>query len=244
MNQQQSSVGLNFTPPATLIDAMSEIQQYYLVEHSGQPLHKDFFTMSHVMGFSKVGLHSAFRDSILWLSLYVIVGAIVYYVQENYLVERTTQLLFWTVNGSPLYWFIKMASFGGLFFSTTICILTSRYYTGMTPKRAINTLFITRAMFLISFSLVSFLIMGVLFKFVMSDAAINNMYLYFSKINTDFATSIYYFLHNYVKRSLFEASITVLIASAVAIIVPFCSMFFFRVHKKQNRGLGMDGEGL
>jgi len=242
MNQQQSSVGLNFTPPATLIDAMSEIQQYYLVEQSGQPLHKDFFTMSHVMGFSKVGLHSAFRDSIVWLSLYVMVGALVYYVQENYLVERTTQFLLWTVNGSPLYWFIKMASFGGLFFSTSICVLTSRYYTGMTPKRAINTLFITRAMFLISFSLVSFLIMGVIFKFLMSDTAIESVYVYLSRINAGFATNVYYFLHNYVRRALFEAGITVLVASSVAIMVPFCSMLFFRLHKKKNRGLGIEGE--
>jgi len=242
MNQQQSATGLNFTPPATLIDAMSEIQQYYLVEQSGQPLHKDFFTMSHVMGFSKVGLHSAFRDSIVWLSLYVLVGAVVYYVQENYLVERTTQFLLWTVQGSPLYWFIKMASFGGLFFSTSICVLTSRYYTGMTPKRAINTLFITRAMFLISFSLVSFLIMGLVFKYAMSDTAIDGISLYFRKMNPNFGTNIYYFLRNYVRRALFEAGITVLIASAIAIVIPFCSMLFFRIHKKKNRGLGIEGE--
>ncbi len=243
MNQQQSIQGLNFTPPATLIDAMSEIQQYYLVEQSGQPLHKDFFTMSHVMGFSKVGLHSAFRDSIVWLSLYVLIGAIVYYFQENYLSERSTQFLLWTVDGSPFYWFIKMASFGGLFFSTSICVLISRYYSGMTPKRAINTLFITRAMFLISFSLVSFLIMGLVFKFAMSDAAIENIYLYFSKINPNLARNISYFLQNYFRRALFEAGITVLIASAVSISIPFCSVLFFRVRKKKSRGLGIEGEG-
>jgi hypothetical protein len=244
MNQEQSSIGLSFTPPATLIDAMSEIQQYYLVEQSGQPLHKDFFTMNHVMGFSRVGLHSAFRDSIVWLSLYVLVGTIVYYVQENYLAERTTQILLWTVKGSPLCWFIKIASFGGLFFSTSVCVLISRYYTGMTPKRAINTLFLTRAMFLISFSFVSFLITGVIFKFALSDTAIKNVYFYLAKIDSRFARSIYHFLHDYVKRALFEAGITVLIASTAAIVMPFCSMLFFRVHKKKNRDLGIEGEGV
>lgn len=243
MNQQQSATGLNFAPPATLIDAMSEIQQYYLVEQSGQPLHKDFFTMSHVMGFSKVGLHSAFRDSIVWLSLYVLLGAIVYYVQENYLVERTTQFLLWTVKGSPLYWFIKMASFGGLVFSTSICVLTSRYYTGMTPKRAINTLFITRAMFLISFSLISFLMMGLVFRYAMSDKAIDSITFYLARMNPEAGTNIYYFMHDYVRRALFEASITVLVASSAAIVIPFCSMFFFRIQKRKNRGLGIEGEG-
>jgi hypothetical protein len=223
-----------------MIDAMSEIQQFYLVESSGEPLSKDFFTMSHIMGFSKVGLNSAFRDSIVWLSLYVLVGALVYYIQENYLVERTTQILLWQVGGSPLYWFIKIASFGGLCFSTTICVMISRYYTGMTPKRAIKTLFLTRAMFLASFSVLSFVILGGMYRYLMNEQVLKGIYNYFFKINPAWASNSYYFLHNYFRRALFEAGITVLVASFIAITLPFISMLAYKIIKKKNRELGVE----
>jgi len=242
MDSQQSSQGLNFTPPATMIDAMSEIQQFYLVESSGQPLSKDFFTMTHIMGFSKVGLNSAFRDSIVWLTLYVLAGSFVYYIQENYLVERTTQILLWQVQGSPLYWFIKLASFGGLFFSSVICVMTSRYYTGMTPKRAIKTLFLTRAMFLASFSVLCFVIHGVMYRYLMNDYVLKGIYDYLVRIKPALASNIYYFLQNYFRRALFEAGITILVASFIAIIIPFCSMLAYKVIKKKNRELGIEGE--
>lgn len=239
MDHRESSAALNFTPPSNIIDAMSEIQHYFLVEDSGQPMRKEFFTMTHTMGFAKVGITSALMDSIVWVVGYVFVGAIIFYVQENYLTERTTQLLFWTVNGSPLYWFAKLASFGMLLFSTVMCVLMSRYYTGTVPKRAINTLLTTRAMFLVSFSLISFILLGLLYKYLMNDQVIDKIYLHIAQMNAPFAEKIYYFLHNYFRRMLFESGITALIASTISVIVPFFSISYFRFAKKRKRDLGI-----
>ena len=240
MDANQSTTGLNFTPPSSLIDAMSEIQQFYLVESSGQPLHRDFFTMAHTMGFSSVGIRSALKDSVIWILGYVFIGALVFFVQENYLSERTTQILFWRVQGSPLYLFSKIASYGGLTFSTAMCVLISRYYTGTIPKRAINSLFLTRALFLISFSLLTFVLLGSMYRFLLTDTSIENVTVCLSNLNKSFAEKIYYFLHNYLRRALFEASMITLISSAFSVTIPFISIALFKIFNKKQKELGLE----
>lgn len=42
--------------PKGLLDAISEIQQYYVVERSGSPIPKDFFTISGQLAFFEIGV--------------------------------------------------------------------------------------------------------------------------------------------------------------------------------------------
>jgi len=240
MMQQQAGAGLQFPIPVTLLDAMSEIQQYYVVEKSGQPLDKEIFTPNHAKAFIWVGFHSALTDSLVWVFLYVLIGAGVFYVQENFLTDRVTQIFVWTVGGSPIYWFIKLASFGGLLFSTTFCVKISKFYTGTIPKRAINTLFMTRGMFLCSFSFLTFWLFGLLYKYLVNQQTIAAIYNIISRINPQQAEKVYYFLHNYLRRALFDASITVMLASAISIILPIIAVGVYRMRRERERGLGLE----
>lgn len=236
-----SYIGLNFSPPHNLIHAMSEIQQWYLAEKNGQPFDKNFFTMSHTMAYSKVAIKSAFWDSLMWIGVYVFIGAIIFFVQENYLVDKSTDFLLWKdIKGSPVYWFSKISSFGSVVFSTTICIMMGRFYTGVIPKKAINTIFTVRSIFLACFALVAFVLLGVTYRFFSDPMFVNNITSFFSKFNQGFAYRIDYFVAYYFRRMLFESAITAVMVSLASIVIPFIAISTYRFIKQKKEEMGVE----
>jgi hypothetical protein len=238
MRKQDDKNALNFSPPPDLITAHSMIQQWYVAESSGQSFAKEFFTLEHVRQFSKVAIKSALFDSLIWLSIYVLGGAVVYILQENYLTEHMSQLLFWQVKGSPLFWCTKAASFMGLLFSSVLCIMMARYYAGTVCKKAINSIFVPRTIFLVCFSLVSFLLLGIAFKALSNENVIHIANL-FALVNPELANKICYFTLYYLRRALFESAIVVLLASAFSVILPFLAISFFKFYKREKTDLGI-----
>lgn len=51
--------------PKGLVDALSEIQQYYVVERSGSPIPEDFFTIGGKLSFFEVGFRASFLSGII-----------------------------------------------------------------------------------------------------------------------------------------------------------------------------------
>ncbi len=64
MGEKRGDVFLGNQPhpdkPKGLVDALSEIQQYYVVERSGSPIPEDFFTIGGKLAFFEVGFRAAF----------------------------------------------------------------------------------------------------------------------------------------------------------------------------------------
>ncbi len=226
--------------PQTLTNAISIIQSFKLMEKKGRALDEDYLKLDQVVGFSTVGMRSAWHDSLIWITGYVIVGAIVYFVQDTYLTETRTQFLIWQLDGSPLYWTSKTASFSGLVFSTGMCIYMASFYTGVACKKAVNSVIMTRALFLISLSLFIFVVLNGVNRFALTDAGIEETAYFFQFFSRDFSRRFFYFLHNYLKRALYEASIVTLIANIASVIVMFLSILVFRVAKRKEKVLGLE----
>jgi hypothetical protein len=239
MDKQDDTNGLNFSPPRNLIAAHSMIQQWYIYESNGQAFAKEFFTLEHIMQFSMMAIRSALSDSLIWLFIYVLVGAVVYLIQENYLAVHVTEIFSHKIYGSPLFWMTKFASFMGLSFSTVLCIMMSRYYAGVVPKKAINSIFFTRAIFLTCFSVVAFLGLGVIFRALSDGSNLNNIYRYVSQVNPALAVKVYYFIVDYLRRALFESAIVVIVAGISSAYIPFFAIVFFRMYKKRKADLGI-----
>ena len=220
--------------PHDIVNAVSKIQNYYLIESKGAEMAKEFFDLVHIRAFSQVGLTSALHDSVLWAIGYVLLGGIAYFIQDNYLTTVDTQVLRWTVHVSPLVWFTKLASFGYLSVSTGCCIYMSQYYIGVVCKRAFNTLFWSRAMFLLTFSISTFAVLGLLYKHVLTEANLLEFCRGVYKVSPDFAERLYRFLVDYFRPSLFESGIMSLVASAISIALPLITVVFFKYLKKKK----------
>ena len=220
--------------PGDIVDAVSKIQNYYLIESRGAEMAKEFFDLIHIRAYSRVGFKSALHDSVLWAIGYILIGGVVYFIQENYLTTVDTQVLRWTVHVSPLVWFTKLASFGYLAVSTGCCIYMSQYYIGVVCKRAFNTLFGSRAMFLLTFSICTFAVLGLLYKQVFSEPNLIEFCGAVYKISPDFAARLYHFLMNYFRPSLFESGIMSIVASVISIALPLVTVVFFKYVRRRK----------
>lgn len=226
--------------PKSLLSAVSMIQRLKLMENGRKSLDKDFVVLEQSVGFLEVGIRSAWFDSLIWITGYVVAGAIVYFMQDNYLEEVKTQIFSWQLDGSPLYWASKAASFSGLLFSTGLCVYMSRFYIGDACKKAINSVFMARGIFLVSLSLFIFVALNGIKKFALSDSGIEKTAAFFSFISRSFALNLFIFLHNYFKRALFEAGIIALLAGFASAVTPYISILIFRTLKKKEKILGLE----
>lgn len=226
----------------SLTNAMAKIQDFYIQESEGGGIKKEFFTIDHSIAFAQAGIKQSMTDSIIWISCYVFSGAIIIYLQGLYLTEKTTQLFFWEVSGSPIYWFAKAVSFAGLCFSTVLCVMMCKYYVGPVTKKAINSLFATRAIFLISFSFVVFSVLGVVYKYFLTDVSLGKVYSMLA-FNETLASNVYYFLGGYFRRAIFESAIIAIVASFTAVLLPYASLILFSMFGRKEIELGIEGLG-
>lgn len=224
--------------PHDLKNAVAEIQHWALFEEQGQSFDKKYFTIVHAWGFANVAIKSALVDSITFISVYLLGGSLIYWLQGHYLIEGTTDIFIWKLKGSPLYWFSKAASFGSLLFSTGLCMYTAQFYVGVVTKKAINMIFMVRALFLMSFSFLMFVCLGFMHK-VLSDNVAQDIALMVYRVVPSYAEEIYYFLATFLRRAFFESSIMALVASFVSGVLPFAAILVFKIIKKRQTALGI-----
>lgn len=247
MNTENEEItGMSIVPPHSLIIALGMIQFWFLGETGeegpgggGAPFRKEVFNAPYVMAYSSLGISSALLDTIVWVLGYVVIGSILYFIQDNYLTEKTTQIFMWNIQSSPLFLAVEFASFSRLLFSTGVCIMMSRYYAGVVPKRAINTIFLSRGLMLLSLSFVVFFILGVIYKIVSADVVTVKLYQSLYMVNKMFATELYIFMASHFKQFIYEAGIIVLLSSLVSFIIPFITAVFFQFFYKPQKDAGL-----
>jgi hypothetical protein len=215
----RSLESLNFEPPKTLAMAMAEIQQYYLIEKKAA-LDKNTFTIEHFSAFSRAATRSAFVD-MMFMIVGAVIGMVIYYAQHSFVTDQTTQVFFWHIQGSPLLVAEKFASYGGILYSTSICCWMARLSIGNFCRRAVNTIYMTRLMILLSMSLLSFFVFGLFSKGILSQQRVYTFCAFFAKRSPQFANNLYNFLWNYCRGMLFESGILILVAAVVAIAIPY-----------------------
>lgn len=215
------------------------VQKYSLMENR-KTLDSRFFDAVHRRGFAKVGIHAAWHCSLIWVIAYVVLGSIAYSFPQWISVEATTTIGPFTFNATPLYWAVKFASFITVSVSTGICFSASRFYAGNVPRKAIFTWFTTRGIFLVSFSLVTFLFLGLAYQHLLNDTAIVKVYNVLSRVNERMAYRVCAFFYTFLRRYLFEAGMAGVLASFFGAVLPFLGIAFFRVAKRKKKTLGID----
>ena len=130
--------------PKNIIDAISEIQQFYVIESKGQNIPVEFLTLEGTIGFFKMGLRSGFGETVFIFFLFP--------VFEFYLIPFVFHS---TGLGAIL---MGTVPFILLFVNTGLCFYVSRFYIGTLTRRAINSLFFGRAFILTIKSFVMYIL--------------------------------------------------------------------------------------
>ncbi|WP_163338792.1 hypothetical protein [Desulfopila sp. IMCC35008] len=137
--------------PRNIISAISEIQQFYVIESQGQDIPSEFLTLEGSLDLFKIGMRSGFNEGLFILLLFPIFS---FY------------LLPFVLNTSDQFAksMVTLVPYLPLIINTVLCVYIGRYYVGNITRRAINSLFIGRGMVLLLKGFLIYVIYQIVYK--------------------------------------------------------------------------------
>ena len=122
--------------PRNLFNAISEVQQFFVIESKGQDIPGEFLTLEHTLDFFKIGIKSGFHEGFALVLLFPVFHFYLFpFVFQK--LDFVSHILF----GSIPYLVLMV--------NTAMCCYISRYYVGNITRKAINSLLMGRAMSLL-----------------------------------------------------------------------------------------------
>ncbi len=137
--------------PKNLINAISEIQQFYVIEKQGQDIPAEFLTLEGSLDFFRIGAKSGFNEGVFLVLLF----PVFYFYLLPFVFHGPDFFLTTLMDTIP---------FLPIIVNTILCVYISRYYVGNITRRAINSLFVGRAMLLVIKSFFIYVAYFFLFK--------------------------------------------------------------------------------
>jgi hypothetical protein len=201
--------------PRSIINAISEIQQYYVIENQGQDIPSDFFTLEASLDLTKVGMRSGFHEAILVLFLFPVF---------------TLWLVPFVFNESSkdVQFVIGSVPYLGIFINTLLCLLMGRYYVGKITRNAINSFYLGRTMILFFKGILFY----VLFQLLYTLSTPDNVWKVVDRFKT--ADKIYdgYFEHVYPKLLSLGKDTAILMCFAA--IVPYIVSYAYDKYRQRK----------
>ena len=199
-----------------LLDAISQIQQFYVIESTGEEIPDDFLTLRGKMNFANVGFGAGFFEALIFAMLMTLIMAlcsddVTRSAIAKYFPLINSQFFLWTINLSPVI------------ISGGLCSYLSRYYVGKISKSAIDWLLMGRLFSLILKGLIIFTVFTLLANHITSHSAWT-FASYASLKNMHLAVRIYYIVMA-TKPLLIKRAFEVLGIFAFAILMPFLTIW-------------------
>lgn len=132
-----------------IISAMSQIQQFYVIEQGGQEIPDDFLTIQGKLNFFKVGLGSGFMEGLTFAFLTALVLPIL----------SDEKLMSWVAKYFPLAQsklFLWTLALFPVIVTGGICCYLSKYRIGSLTRKAIDSLLMGRLVSLIAKAILIF----------------------------------------------------------------------------------------
>ncbi len=137
--------------PRNLLNAISEVQQFFVIESKGQDIPGEFLTLEHTLDFFKIGIKSGFHEGFALVLLFPVFHFYLFpFVFQK--LDFVSHILF----GSIPYLVLMV--------NTAMCCYISRYYVGNITRKAINSLLMGRAMSLLLKAFLLYVLYLVLYR--------------------------------------------------------------------------------
>ena len=130
--------------PKNLIDAISEIQQFFVMEKEGQSISPEFLTLEGTIGFFKTGMKTGFNEAIFIFLLFPI-----FWFYLTPFTFHSGWLGDALLDGIP---------FVLLIVNTIMCLYMGRYHIGTLTRRAIHSVYFGRTIILVIMSFVLYVL--------------------------------------------------------------------------------------
>ncbi len=193
--------------PATLLNSISEIQQFYVIESKGQDIPHEFLTLERTLDFFRIGLKSGFNEGFILVLLFPVFRFYLFpFVLQK--LDLFTHLLF----GSIPYMVLLI--------NTIMCCYISHYYVGNITRKAINSLLSGRATSL----LIKALLLYIFYTLLARLSTPANIWKIAATISKTKAEALYYGFFT-IKPHLMPTATECAMAMAGAAIIPYGSVY-------------------
>ncbi len=198
----------------TVVDAISEIQRYHIIENTGQEIPSDFLTVKGVLMFSLAGFQTGLLEAgILALLLPICWG--VWEGAVGAFGKTETDLV-----GKFLVFFF---SFGvSLLFTCVFAGISAKYCSGDLSRKAVDSLIAGR-MFSLVCSGIVFFVSATVIESALSPKTVFSFCRTAGGILWD-TESLYYFIMG-MKEPLIKSSVTHLVCAVVFGFIPLCTLW-------------------
>ena len=195
-----------------ILDAISQIQQFYVIEASGRPIPDDFLTIRGKLNFFNVGFGAGFLEALLFAFFMSIIMILVSDQETKQAVARYFPL----IENSVFLWSVNLLP---VIISGGLCCYLSRCYIGRITRKAVDSLLLGRVFSMVLKGLVLFFLMIWISNCINAHSAWTlAKWVSFHKYR--FAARIYYILMS-VKPLLIQRAFELAAIFGVAIIMPF-----------------------
>jgi len=199
-----------------ILDAISQIQQFYVIEISGQEIPDDFLTIRGKLNFFNVGFGAGFLEALLFALFMSIIMVLVSDETTREAISRYFPLIennifLWSVNLLPVL------------ISGGLCCYLSRCYVGRITRKAIDSLLIGRVSSMVLKGLVLFFLM-IWFSNHINTHSAWTFARWVSLHKYHLATRIYYILMS-MKPIMIKRAFELLGIFGLAVIMPFLTIW-------------------
>lgn len=132
-----------------LLDAISQIQQLYMIESTGQYISSDFLTLRGQLNYFSVGYGHGFLEGLVFLCITIVLIPIM--DNPSWYRKLVSVIPFFEYK-----WFAYLVEYLPVIINAGLCSFLGKYYIGNITKKAINSLLMGRIFSLIMKALLYF----------------------------------------------------------------------------------------
>ena len=192
--------------PKNLLSAISEIQQFYVIESKGQNIPAEFLTLERTLDFFKIGIKSGFHEGFALILLFPLFHFYLFpFIFQQ--LDLVSQILFGCIPYLPLI------------INTGMCSYISRYYVGNITRKGINSLLMGRALSLLVKAFLVYVIYLILYRI----STPQNIWKFAVQFGSS-AQEIYYGYHK-IKPHLLPLATKSSLLMVLAAIFPYGSVY-------------------
>ncbi|KIM06053.1 MAG: hypothetical protein KN64_00680 [Sulfurovum sp. AS07-7] len=232
-NNTGGADGSVYEKPKNILNALSEIQRYYVLESRSDDLPKEYFTLEQIWDFFKVGFKGGILEGLLFITLLPFLQTIYPSFKFFFLDE--------TVNEQEQM-FLAIGSYVPIVIITIFMVYLSKFYKGELTKKAIFALINGRS--------ATFLIKGVgiyfLFKYIQKisfkDPNVVYSWIDFMRWILNFFTdsevtteAVYDYYYRFIIPALADTGNEILFSMLIFAFFPYLTIFYKGYIQKRNK---------
>lgn len=204
-----------------IIDAISQIQQFAVMEQSDYEIPEDFLTIRGQLNFFNVGFGNGFIEGMIFAILLAIILPIMH---SEYLMEMVV-VHFPLARSRGFLWFLNLLP---IIIAVILCSYLSRYRIGKITKRAIDSLLVGRMFSLIIKAIIIFVIMILLYRYNYKIAY--GLGITVAKIHYGLGNGIYMTVIH-MREHLLIIAFRILAIFAGAVLTPFFTIWLVSLYR-------------